>query len=268
MRFNPKKFILTLCIFLGLITTLLILSYTVFSPKSIEINFLTTTNNLDGKELDIISVSDIKGSVFFFNRKLAKEKIEKAFPYSNVVGFEIDFPANVTIHLAERESLYAVKLTEYSYALVDENLKVLEKTNSFISTASNEILLDISIKNTNAKAGEFLEAINETEKLAIKNLKTALLRCDRGTIESKASFKSIYFQSEIIEGTEKNSLQMVIEDFNSFKTTVYDFEKKYSEKVECLFRAQSSITFSDIITKSMVVIETAEDGIVAVLIDA
>lgn len=267
MKIDAKKIMIIAIAAMVMFALALVISFTLLKPKQIEVNFLTTVQQLDGSEQSIASAAGIEGSVLFFSRKNAKSKLEKQFAYLKVVGFEVRFPNTVIIHAAERESLYAVRLSAFSYAMVDHELKVLSKTETFVSSPVNEILLNITVINTTAKVGEFLDVSSAREKNVANQLKNALLRNNRDTISSKASFKSISFQIEVIEGTQVSSLQLLTQDFLDFETTIYQAESFLPEKLECYFRSKSALEPNELLTKAMAVIETTDRGIVAVLID-
>lgn len=270
MKIDSKKITIFVILLFLLLAVALILSFTMFAPKNIQVHYLTTTNKLTGQEARIAESAKIEGSVFFFSRKEAKNNLEKAHPYLRVVGFEIVFPNQVIIHAAERETLFATSINAFYYALIDEDLKVLEKVSvsQYQSSQNPEILLsNFTFVNTNAAVGDFLDASSAREKESVKQLKNALLRNNRNNSVAKASFASFTFHNEVIDGTQINALQLIMSDHLGFVTTIYNIENALPEKLECYFRSRTALNMDEIATKSMVIIETSDRGIVSSLID-
>lgn len=122
---KSKRLIAILSV-LGFLVVLIVMSSTLFTLQSISVNWLTTKCNI--KEEDYQLVEDIeKGqSIFLLKKEDISTKLEKSFPYLRVVSIETKFPNKIVIHTAERESLYAIKLSDTEYAIIDERGKVLQ----------------------------------------------------------------------------------------------------------------------------------------------
>ena len=120
-----KKLIIVLSVIVALLITLIVLMFTLFSLKSVEIEF-ETGNKIITNEMQsqIISEIDLGGTVFFKNKDEMTSKIEKKYPYVKVINIETILPNKFIIHIAERQEIYAItSLNRTCY--LDNELKVL-----------------------------------------------------------------------------------------------------------------------------------------------
>lgn len=133
-----NKKLIGILIVLAFLTVLVILNSTLFTLQTISINWLTTKYNLEDIK-DYTMVEDInKGeSIFLIKKSKIASSLEKKYPYLRVVSIETKFPNKLVIHSAERESMFAIKLEDNKYAVVDELGKVLQLSNSSIFAGSD-----------------------------------------------------------------------------------------------------------------------------------
>ena len=121
-----KRLIVLLCV-LAFMTVLVVLNSTLFTLQSVSINWLTSKCELQNvKDYDLTGEVYTGQSIFLVNKNQISEKLEKDFPYLNIVSIETKFPNKIVIHSAERESLYAVNMSSDKYAILDEKGKVLD----------------------------------------------------------------------------------------------------------------------------------------------
>ena len=154
-----KKWVIAISVIVLLIVILVILSFTVFSLKRVEIDYRTSTKNLIATDEEIIESGQFKygSSVFFHGKNNYIEKIEAAYPYIKVINIETVFPSKFVIHVAERLETYAIEHKGQIY-ICDDQFKVLRITDNFISDQTNAILLEgLKIEDKNYAVGEFME---------------------------------------------------------------------------------------------------------------
>ena len=126
---KSKRLIVMLCV-LVFLTVLIVINSTLFTLQSISVNWLTTKNQLQKfKDYEIIEDVSLGQNIFLVKKENIANKLEKDFHYLRVVSIETKFPNKIVIHCAERESLYAVKLSDKEYAIIDERGKVLDISN-------------------------------------------------------------------------------------------------------------------------------------------
>lgn len=89
------------------------------------------------KDYDLIEDVKTGESIFLINKSKIASALEEKEPYLRVVSIETKFPNKLVIHSAERESMYAIHITDDDYAIVDELGKVLDRCNSSIFAGSN-----------------------------------------------------------------------------------------------------------------------------------
>jgi len=133
---KSKKLIVFLVILIFL-AVLIVLNSTLFTLQNISINWLTTKYKLetikDNKLIESVKMGD---SIFLLKKDEIKSGLEKKYPYLRVVSIETKFPNKIVIHSAERESMFAIKLSDNEYAVVDELGKVLSLETSSIFAGS------------------------------------------------------------------------------------------------------------------------------------
>lgn len=120
---------------LAFIVVLVVINSTLFTLQSISINWMTSQNKLQGvKDHQISENISLGQNIFLLKKDNITETLEKKYPFLRVVSIETKFPNKIVIHSAERESLYAIKLSDdghgqlgnVKYAIVDEMGKILD----------------------------------------------------------------------------------------------------------------------------------------------
>ena len=157
-----KKFVIILSIIFVILLTSVILIFTLFSLKSGSLEFKTEINVLNEEtQQEIIDEINSEGisTLLFLNKNKLISKLEKDFPYLNIINIETVYPSGLVIHCAEREEFYAIESNDNVYYL-DEELKILKiEEGTFTKTQYNAVLLNISDLNmniSNAEEGQFL----------------------------------------------------------------------------------------------------------------
>lgn len=184
-----KKWIIALSVIVAVILLIVILSFTVFSLKSVTLDYRTSKENITATDEEIIESADIDlgGSVFFRNKQYYIDNIERENPFVKVINIETVFPSSYVIHIAERQKVFAVEHNR-QYYIVDEDYKVLEIYNSEEQT--DAILLNgLEISGTSYAVGEFLEVENS------QPIYSALYENNRPLNEQKAMIENITFTS-------------------------------------------------------------------------
>jgi len=231
---KSKKLLVFLIMFI-FIAVLVVLNSTLFTLQYVSVTWLTSTNNLKYvKESDLTSLVDVKGdSIFLLNKNEIASKLEKKFSYLRVVGIETKFPNKIVIYSAEREDLYALKLSDGDYAIIDDYGKVIQKT-STLSVGSNgdidvhpiEVAFGVYVDDefvpntlniSDFVVGEQIKA-QGMENILVK-LSTTLKEANYTTLAKKGIFESIRIVSTGNGGEYKIELDtrngMVIELLNA-----------------------------------------------------
>ena len=135
------KRLIAIFIILAIVTLIVILGSVVFTVQSVSVDFLTTriySQNITDEE--IISTANIpySKSVFTLEKDVYTQALEKQYPYLKVESIETKFPNKISIHLSEREPLYAININDTGdYAILDKELKVLQLSTSDFSLFQN-----------------------------------------------------------------------------------------------------------------------------------
>lgn len=244
-----KKLIISLGVILGVVLIIVILNFTLFALKSVEIDFKNESNIFTEESKESIANNDVikKGtSIFALSKKNITNTLEKDNPYLKVINIETVFPNKIIIHCAQREETYAVKASDTKYFICDSEFKVLNIATSFYNEQYNPILftgLENLIVNTNrVNAGEFLEFSSESEIL--NSIGTSLLMNNKTVSMQRGLIQSIELTSGIYYYTATNMPYLIIKDFNGFQTNVYMLETLLAEKFQYMFATWSQVVYN------------------------
>lgn len=196
-----KRLAIILGVLIGL-TCIIVLCSAVFTVQTITVNWLTKPNVLTVESnQNIISSSKIKNnsSVFTLKKKDYIASIEKNNSYAKVEKIEVKFPNKVVIHVREREPYYYLNLGGTEYAILDEELKVLELTNNLNAYVQNfgispiEMSVDSTmISNLTIGSGDFLNiACTDTYKTFSSYISTI----NYSALRAKNTIKTVKLQN-------------------------------------------------------------------------
>ena len=245
-----KKLILTASILCGVIVLLVILSFTLFGLKEISFD-LRTYGSLFTSEQTQASVINsgkfkMNRPVFFQNKQAYIDNMEKANPYLKIINIETVFPNKFIIRCVDREELFAIKVSDQKYFIVDEDFKVLNVATTFDNNQTNAILLsgEFSILNTNAGLGDFL-TLSAGQGL-LESFVSTMKANNRVVSEQKALFKSVNLKFGVVpEPYEVNVPMLEFTDFLDFKMTIIKANDDFTRKVNCLLSAHAEVPDSD-----------------------
>lgn len=216
---KKKGWIIAGSVTLGFILLIILLSFTLFSLRTIKVDYKTSHTHITASNEEIINASKIKygGTVFFRNKNKYIQNIEKEYPYVKVINIETVFPSKMIIHISERQEVYAIENGEHFY-ICDEEFKVLKMTDSFSSVQDNAILLKgIEIQNKNYAEGDKL-IVND-----FANIYKSLYENNRTLGEQQYLISDIEFSKEeveILNSDNKNILNAQINLFNGQKFVI------------------------------------------------
>ena len=231
-----RRLIVLLSLF-AFIVFIIVLSSTVFSLNQAQVNFLSTTNNLSASEQTIVNSAefDYGESIFFIDRQAYIDKIELSNPYIKVVGLEIAFPSKLIIHAVERNEMFAFKLSNNTYAITDNELKVLEIRQTFVNTNQNAILVnnaDYTVPTENALLGTIVN-MPEAYINLIKSFGTHSFEWDYNLANLRGNIKALMLNYE-----EDN--QLLIEMRQGVQIVVKQANLKMSDKLQMAFSVYDS----------------------------
>ena len=244
-----KKAIISLSVVLGIIAVILILFWTLFALSTVEVDYKTTTSNLNVTDEEIIEAGDFHygASVIFDGKSKYIENINnhayenENFAYLKVVNIETVFPNRYIIHVAEREEVFAVQ-TDTEVLICDDDFRVLRKESAYESTKENPILIqNLTILNEEVKVGDFLEV----EEKGTFEIYDALLRNNRDLTEQKGFFKSLTLGTNYVEITDKTYDNITIETFSGRTYVLNNIDFALPQKFQLLFAVDSAL-FSQI----------------------
>ena len=222
-----KKLLITLGVLLGVIFMCIILSFTLFRLKKVTIDFKneTTIYASDESKEAIIRTGGFSYNmpIFNVNKNAVKERLEKENFYLKVINIETVFPNKIVVHCAQREELFAIKISDSLHYVCDDELKVLSmltNTAMYESTNNNAVLLNgVDVLNKSAKLGEKL-SIEGNEDI-VKNISTAFAYNNRTISDIKGMFKSITVKRDKNDlYTKRVETYLVLTTFDDFEITL------------------------------------------------
>ena len=121
-----KRLVIILSIF-AFLALIVVLCSTLFTVRSVTFSWDTEKTYLADYTDGEMSGSVKKGqSVFLLNKSEIESALEQKYAYLKVRKVEIMFPNKLIIHVSERVNLYALKIENNKYAILDEYSKVLD----------------------------------------------------------------------------------------------------------------------------------------------
>lgn len=231
-----KGWIIAISVIVAVIGLLVLLSFTVFSLKDIEIDWRTSKEYILKSDDEIIENANFKkGSVFFHGKKKYINQIEKYEPYIKVLNIETVFPSKFVIHVSERQEIFAVYHKE-KYYICDDDFKVLRLADEFISDQSNSILLKgLNIADEDYAVGDFMDVQN------YQPIYSALYENNRPLGEQKAMIESIEMKELYDENIKQTQPVISLKFFNGQTYNIINSSYGLKYKVNLMLEVFSQI---------------------------
>lgn len=244
------------------ILTIVILSFTLFGLKDVDINFKneTTIYASQQSKQEIIESGDFKKNkcVLFTSKNEYIDTLERKNPYLKVINIETKFPNKFIIHCVEREQLFSIKVAEDKYFICDSELKVLSITDDISIFNCISLSGEFLLTNKNAKAGDKVQFEKDID--LIMQVPTALKINNRTYAEQKFLFKSYNLRYNL-----KGEPILEIVDNNSFKIEIKNIRENLKEKFQCLFSCYSLIDVSKYNSEKLIIQKNNSNEIIAIL---
>lgn len=235
MSKKKKIIILTASILVAIVGLLITLSLTLFSLKSVSVDFRTSTLNLTSTQEEIIEQGRFKKScVFFYNKNKAIKNIENAYPYIKVINIETKYPNSFVIHVTERQEVYMVYQNDKTYFL-DEELRVLDiMENEIENTQSNSILLKGIHIGEKTREGDYINA-------DYQDIYSSFLQSNLNLGMQKEIFKDIEFKKEIDDNVKREYLNAYISLYSGQTIKILDVNYGLKYKTSLAHKVYSSL---------------------------
>lgn len=253
---KSKRLIIILCV-LAFLTVLIVINSTLFTLQTVNINWLTTKYQLQSVKDYQIAGGISKGqSIFLIKKDELSSKLEKEYPYLRVVSIETKFPNKIVIHSAERESLYAIKLSDTEYAVIDEKGKVLALEDDSLFAGSEGDLgakpikinfESLSIKLEDFVVGEFVGS------QYIQKLLTSLSYSLRETNYTPTTSKGVFRHVDVISQGETSEINM--QTRNGMLLKIKQFENYTTDKLLLAFERYNYLQTQGVVSCTIEVFE-------------
>ncbi len=173
---NAKKLTILISILLA-VTLVVVLTSTIFTLKTISFNFLNQRSVLkDCVTDDYLSDIDVPygDSIFLVDKESLTSRLEKENAYLQVISVETTFPSNIVVHASEREEVYAIRMSDNTYAITDKSLKILRfcddaylARDGYLTPVIVDIDYDnVSVADMGYEVCDFIEISGVTEILS------------------------------------------------------------------------------------------------------
>ena len=229
-----KKLIIFGSFFVGFVVLVLILCFSVFTIKSVEVDFRTSAT-MDWDEESIMESGELDYGrcLLFLSKKGYKDKIEKQNPYLEVINIETVFPSKLVFHVAERQELFAVK-SEGKIIKLDKDLKVLkiEEESVYQSTEQNAILLAGLTINKEFSEGDFLDV----KEKGLKNFLASMTEVSKTFNQVLGFCKSINLIGERNYYINQDETVVEITTFTDRKITIKNIDSNLNFKLQRVFQ--------------------------------
>ncbi len=167
---KKRKRLIILTSLISVVLLIVILSSTLFTLKTVDVEFRTANNKyLNETQIDQIVSSGqfpMKKNIFFANLDKSINLIEKNNPYVKVINIERKFPSSATINIVERAPAVKVYKSANQCYILDEELKILNIVNNengyLVCTGEDQVpTFDLSAYegltlDLSGEAGDFL----------------------------------------------------------------------------------------------------------------
>jgi hypothetical protein len=239
---KSKRLIIILSVLIFL-TVLIVINSTLFTLQSVSINWLTSKYQLQNvKDYDIIDDIKLGQSIFLVKKNEISAKLEKSYPYLRVVSIETKFPNKLIVHSAERESLYAVKLSDREFAVLDEKGKVLALNNGSIFEGSEADLgtrpIQLNFHSLSIRVEDFVVGEN-VKSSYISELLTSLSRSFRESSYSPTTSKGVVRSIDIVSQGETSEIS--IKTRNGMVLTINEVEQYTTDKLLLAFERYNAL---------------------------
>ena len=233
---KSKKLIVILSV-LVFLTVLIVINSTLFTLQNVSINWLTTKHQLETvTDYEIIEDVRLGQSIFLVQKDEMATQLEKSFPYLRVVSIETKFPNKIIVHSAERESLYAVKLADNEFAIIDERGKVLSLSNGSIFEGSEADLgtrpIVVNFQSLAIKVSDFVVGEN-IKSSYIQGLLSNLSNSLRESRYTPTTSKGVIRYIDVISQGETSEIS--IQTRNGMVLSIFDIEEYTTKKLLLAF---------------------------------
>ena len=237
MSKKTKKILISLSSVVLLVVILVTLAFTVFSLKTVKIDWRTSHANVTLSDQQLIDGGQFSfgSSVFFHSKKGYQEKIESLSPYLDVVNIETVFPSTFVIHLAQRQEVYAFSSGQQTL-ICDQNLRILRIEQDFSSTQDNAMLVQgLSFEESSYQPGQYLEIENFID------VYSSLFECNRTLSQQQALIKSIQFVQEYDQNIKETQTTAVLQLFGGQSVQIKNASYGLKYKLDMFLQVYSNL---------------------------
>ena len=237
MSKKTKKILISLSSVVLLAAILVTLAFTVFSLKTVKIDWRTSHANVTLSDQQLIDGGQFSfgSSVFFHSKKGYQEKIESLSPYLDVVNIETVFPSTFVIHLAQRQEVYAFSSGQQTL-ICDQNLRILRLEQDFSSTQDNAMLVQgFSFEESSYQPGQYLEIENFID------VYSSLFECNRTLSQQQALIKSIQFVQEYDQNIKETQTTAVLQLFGGQSVQIKNASYGLKYKLDMFLQVYSNL---------------------------
>lgn len=233
-----KKLIIAFSVVFAVIALVVILCFTLFALNGATVNIRTSTTEVFPSSEEIISSANLPYGtpVFFLSKKNIKNNIESANPYVEVINIETVFPNSLTIHVRERQKVYAFEHDGNTY-FCDDKLVVLDWSEGAYTSLNNN-----PIKISGLNFGESTISVGDKMPTSgYMNIYDSLFSLNLYLYQQQEMIESIEFGTFADPFTKSTDTCAVITMFDGHIFKVYNATVNLDKKMEKLLVTYSNI---------------------------
>ena len=128
-----SKKLLAVIISVTAVVVLIVVLGVTFTIRHVTIDTTSTLNLSEEEELSLIADSGIvmKSSILSVDENTVISNIENQHPSIKVISVERKFPNTVCVNLTDRTPVYAIRMQDGKYALIDRESKIVDIVESY-----------------------------------------------------------------------------------------------------------------------------------------
>lgn len=246
---KKKRLFILLSVFL-VIAVIVVLSSTVFTLKTVVVNFYDYYDNMvddiakneyfnSTEKVDaVIESGEFKygGNIFLLKKDTYKANLEKNNPYIKIISINVEFPNRMVVKAIERREYYAVLNNSGTYFVCDSEFKVLRVVETKplglveVLAENNKTIFDYNNTSDDLSSGDFI-SFNDNTKVLL-TLADEMYACRYEREEMLNFFSSITLKNEYCSNQQLGKVDtIVVKTIAGVEIEIENINNNFADKV-------------------------------------
>lgn len=245
-----KKRLFVLLSLLLVIAVIVVLSSTVFTLKTVVVNFYDYYDNMvdditknqyfnsTEKIDDVIESGEFKygGNIFLLKKDTYKKNLEKNNPYIKIISINVEFPNRMVVKAIERREYYSVLNNSGTYFVCDSEFKVLRTVDTKplglveVVAEDGKTIFDYNNTTDNLSSGDFVEFKDNTKVLL--TLADEMYSCHYEREKMLSFFSSMTIKNEYCSNQEIGKVDsIIIKTIAGVEIEIENINNNFADKI-------------------------------------